>query len=151
MIVLSRWVDLTGRTPPVALILSGVRFSSNPDKNLLPDPVIVAQVLPTPTVAESSDIIYTTATNELRINGTGFVGAKKVDLYFSPPLFKEIGYEVVSKFPLVTDQVVLRLRHGYKWREEPGPLMVIGVDTGGGGFLLHHDIVTIDLIVIEYL
>jgi hypothetical protein len=114
------------------LILSGVRFASNPDKNLLPEPMIIAQVLPTPTVNDCNDIIYTSATNELRINGTGFVGAKKVDLYFSPPLFKEIGYEVVSKFPLSTDTVVLRLRHGYKWREEPGPLMVIGVDTGGG-------------------
>jgi len=127
-----KWVDLNGRVPPVALILSGVFFSSSSDKNLLPEPVIIAQVLPTPTIKDSSDVIYTTASNELRINGTGFIGAKKVDLYFQPPLYKEISYELVSKFPLSQDQVVLRLRHGYKWREEPGPLMIIGVDTGGG-------------------
>jgi hypothetical protein len=125
-------VDLTGRNPPVALVLSGVRFESNPNTNLLPEPVIIANVLATPTVKPNEDIIYTTATNELRINGTGFVGAKKVDLYFNPPIFKEVGYEMVSPFPLAKDQVVLRLRHGYKWREEPGPLSVIGIDTGAG-------------------
>lgn len=45
-----------------------------------------------------------------------------MDLYFDPPLYSEVGYEIVSKFPLAKEQVVLRLRHGYKWREEPGPL-----------------------------
>jgi len=68
----------------------------------------------------------------LVINGTGFLGAKDVDLYFKPPLIKEVAYEIVSKFPLVRDQVVLRLRHSYQWRDEPGPLAVVGVDTGGG-------------------
>jgi hypothetical protein len=99
---------------------------------LLPEAVIIANVLATPTVKPNEDIIYTTATNELRINGTGFQGAKFVDLYFNPPIYKQVGYEMVSSFPLQKDQVVLRLRHGYKWREEPGPLQVVGVDTGGG-------------------
>jgi len=98
----------------------------------LAEAVIVANVLETPTVLESENIIYTTASNQLTINGTGFRGTKKVDLYFDPPLFKEIGYEVVSPFPLARDQVVLRLRHGYSWRAEPGPLAVVGIDTGGG-------------------
>jgi hypothetical protein len=123
-------VNLQGRTPPVALVLSGVKFLSNPSVNLLPEPIIIANVLATPTVKENLNIIYTTATNELRINGTGLIGAKKVDLYFDPPLFKEIAYEDVTPFPLAKDQVVLRLRHGYKWREESGPLAVIGIDTG---------------------
>ena len=127
-----RWVNLEERVPPVALILSGVRFDSNPDQNLLAEPVIVANVLATPSVNDNADIIYTTASNQLTINGTGFRGAKKVDLYFDPPLYKEIGYEIVSPFPLVRDQVVLRLRHGYSWRSEPGPLSVVGIDTGGG-------------------
>ena len=108
-------------------------FASSPKVNVLPQPVMVANVLKTPTIKEDSDnVIYQTASNELRINGTGFVGAKKVDLYFSPPLYKEIAYEVVSPFPLSKDVIVLRLRHGYEWRKEPGPLAVIGVDTGGG-------------------
>jgi hypothetical protein len=123
---------LTGRTPPVSLVLSGVRFASNPNVNLLPEQVIVAQVLSTPTVQECGDIIYTTASNSLTINGTGFIGAKFVDLYFDNPLYKEITYEVATPFPLQKDQIQLRLRHGYKWREEPGPLSVIGIDTGGG-------------------
>ena len=120
-------------------MLNGVKFAANPTKNLLVEPVIVANVLATPSVEENDDIIYTTASNELRINGTGFIGAKRVDLYFNPPIYKEVGYEVVSPVPLMKDQVVLRLRHGYKWRDEPGPLAVVGVDTGGGPVKLNGE------------
>jgi len=108
-----RWVNLEDRVPPVGLILSKVFFASSPKTNLLPTPVLVANVLKTPSIKEDSDnIIYQTASNELRINGTGFQGAKKVDLYFNPPIYKEIAYEVVSPFPLAKDVIVLRLRHG---------------------------------------
>lgn len=115
------------------MVLSGVRFKSNEKVNLLPDPIIVAQVLNTPSVKGSSEnVIFQTATNELRINGTGFIGSKAVNFYFKPPLDKEIAYEDVTPYPLQKEQIVLRLRHGYSWREEPGALSVIGVDTGGG-------------------
>ena len=133
-------MDLSARTPPVALILSGVKFASNPDKNLLAEPVIVAQVLATPDVNSNDDFLYMTASNELRINGTGFIGAKKVDLYFQPPLVKEVAYEDVTPYPLTKNQIVLRLRHGYSWRETPGPLVVIGVDTGGGPVKVEGDV-----------
>ncbi len=127
-----RWVDLSERNPPVALVLSSVFFGADSKKNLLNEPVIVANVLSTPSVEEGFDVIYSSATNELRINGTGFMGAKKVDLYFTPPLVKEVAYEDVTKYPLQRDQVVLRLRHNYNWRDDAGPLTVVGVDTGGG-------------------
>lgn len=108
-------------------------FRSNPKKNLLAEAVIVAQVLNTPTVQENKGILYTTASNELRINGTGFMGSKEVDFYFKPPLVKEVAYEDVTEYPLRSDQITLRLRHGYSWREDgPGPLYVIGVDLQGG-------------------
>jgi hypothetical protein len=134
-----RWVQLDNRVPPLALVLNGVYFKASGDKNLLNEPVIVAQVLQTPSAEPNLDIIYQTASNQLVINGTGFVGAKKVDLYFNPPLFKGIAYELVSQFPLMKDQVTLRLRHGYQWREEPGPLAVIGIDSGGGPVKLNGD------------
>lgn len=127
-----RWANLADRTPPVALVLSGVYFANDPKKNLLAEPVIVAQVIGTPSVDESDLVLYQTVSNELRINGTGFIGAKKVDLYFQPPLIKEVAYEDVTPYPITKDEVVLRLRHGYSWRENPGALYVIGVDTGGG-------------------
>ena len=116
------------------MILSGVAFASDPNTNLLGDKeIIVANVIRTPTVTANSDIIYSTASNDLRINGTGFMGVKFVDLYFKPNLYKEVGYEIVSPFPLVSDQVILRLRDGYSWREGgAGPLSVMGIDTGGG-------------------
>jgi len=128
-----RWVNIGARQPPIALVLSGVYFRSNPKKNLLAEAVIVAQVLNTPTVQENKGILYITASNELRINGTGFMGSKEVDFYFKPPLVKEVAYEDVTEYPLRSDQITLRLRHGYSWREDgPGPLYVIGVDLQGG-------------------
>eukprot|EP01006_Ploeotia_vitrea_P031669 TRINITY_DN63986_c0_g1_i1.p1 TRINITY_DN63986_c0_g1~~TRINITY_DN63986_c0_g1_i1.p1 ORF type:complete len:941 (+),score=55.61 TRINITY_DN63986_c0_g1_i1:73-2895(+) len=127
-----KWVDLDNRKPPVALVLRSVRLNSIDSDNLLPEPVILANVLRTPSVNDNDVILYSSASNELRINGSGLEGAKKVDLYFDPPIYKEVGYEVVSKFPLVKNEIVLRLRYGYTWRDEPGPLYVVGIDTGGG-------------------
>ena len=138
-IFINRWADLTDRTPPVALVLSAVYFNGDTKKNLLPEPVIVAQILDTPSVDENEDILYQSASNELRINGTGFIGAKKVDFYFKPPLVKEIAYEDVSIYPLSKDQIVLRLRHNYNWRDTPGPLSIVGIDTGGGPVKLNGD------------
>jgi len=136
---LRRWVNLDERTPPVALILSGVYFSSAPSKNLLPEPRIVANVLLTPDVQADDRVMYQTASSALTVNGTGFQGAKKVDFYFKPPLLNEIAYEVVTPFPVGRDLVQLRLRHGYKWRDEPGELRIVGVDTGGGPVKLNGD------------
>ena len=47
-----RWVDLTGQSPPVPLILSKVVFLNNPDKNLLESAVTVAQVYSKPSEEE---------------------------------------------------------------------------------------------------
>ena len=121
------------------MILSAVYFSSDPKKNLLPEPVIVARVLNTPAVDENEDILYQSASNELRINGTGFIGAKRVDFYFKPPLVKEVAYEDVSRYPLAKDTIVLRLRHNYNWRDTAGPLTIVGIDTGGGPVKLNGD------------
>jgi hypothetical protein len=129
---LSRWVDLSTQTPPARLVLNSVKFKNSGDKNLLSSPKVIANVLATPSIVENKEVIYQSATKELTLKGAGFTGALKVDLYFDPPLMKEIAYEVVSSLPLAGDEVVLRLRHGYKWREEVGALRLIGVDTGGG-------------------
>ena len=51
-------MNLDERTPPVALILSGVYFSSAPSKNLLPEPRIVANVLLTPDVQADDRVMY---------------------------------------------------------------------------------------------
>lgn len=137
-----RWVNLDKRVPPVSLILSAVYFGKDSAKNLLPndEPVPIANVLKTPSVEENDEELYATASNQLVLNGTGFAGAKKVDLYFKPPLVSEVAYEVVSKFPLSTNQVKLRLRDKYSWREEgPGDLNLVGVDTGGGPVKLNGD------------
>ena len=127
-----RWVNLDSRTPPVGLFLKKVFFASDPAKNLLPEPVMVASVIRSPSVSQNTEIIFSSATSTLRINGTGFIGAKKVALYFVPILYNEISYEMVSSFPLLKDQIILKLRDQSVWRSEPGPLSLVGIDTGGG-------------------
>eukprot|EP01034_Spumella_vulgaris_P024937 gene24937-31335_t len=67
------------------------------------------------------------------------MGGKKVDFYFSPPLVKEVSYEDVTRYPLVSDQVTLRLRHNYRWRDTEGPMVIVGVDTGGGPVKINGD------------
>ena len=130
-----KWVDFSGRNPPVELVLTSVTFANKPGVNLLSSPVLIANVLATPTVKESTEEIYQTATKELVVQGSGFAGAKYVDIYFDPPRLQEIDYEVVSG-----NEVVLRLRHGYQWNYEAGPLSVVGIDTGGGPVKLNGDV-----------
>jgi hypothetical protein len=138
-----KWVDLEERSPPVALILRGVYFASSPQTNLLADAKdggrIVAQVLRTPTVEESYEVKYQTKSAALSLNGTGFAGAKKIDLYFSPPLLKGIAYELATRLPTHQRYIQLRLRGGFKWRETPGKLKLIGIDTGAGPVKVNGD------------
>ena len=56
-----RWVNLDGRVPSEVLILTKVKFASSGETNLLPAPVVVANVLLTPTVEENATVIYQTA------------------------------------------------------------------------------------------
>ena len=111
----------------VALTLSAVYFSSNPKKNLLREPETVALVLKTPTVEKNTRLLY--RGQELRIEGTGFIGAKKVDFYFKPPLAEGVDFEVLG---LTENAATLRLRDSFNWQDPPGELSIVGVDTGGG-------------------
>lgn len=69
--------------------LTGVFFDGDSSKNKLSENRVIANVLETPDANPSDRVIYQTATAELRINGTGFAGAKDVDLYFKPPLYSD--------------------------------------------------------------
>jgi hypothetical protein len=133
-----RWANLDGRVPPVPLLLRSVKFDGN-DRELLPSPSVIANIIETPTVFANDRQIYQTATNALYVNGSGFIGAKFVDLYFNPPLNKEIDYEIVTKFPLKKSFLQLRIRDGFKWSQTVGPLKVVGVDTGGGPVKVNGD------------
>jgi hypothetical protein len=120
---------MTTHTSPIDLILSSVKFITNPEKNLLFSPVKVAQVSTKPTVIENSlAILYQTNSNELRISGTGLIGSTSIKLYFNPPLARDIAYDIVSSYPLVDNQIVVRLRNGHRWRELVGPLNILGIE-----------------------
>lgn len=129
--------------------MRSVKFENSGDRELLPNPVLIANVIETPTVFPSDREMYQTASNALYINGTGFIGAKFVDLYFSPPLMKSIAYEVVTKFPLQKSEIQLRLRTGFKWSDTIGPLKVMGIDTGGGPVKCNDDLGVVVANIVE--
>jgi hypothetical protein len=110
-----------------------VHFTDAPDAlSSLEMPVTVGHVFKTPNVTSSHQIIYQTLSKTLQLSGYGLIGSKKVDFYFNPPLVKSVSYDDISQYPLVQNMVQLRLRNGYMWSEEYGPLSVLGIDTGGG-------------------
>ena len=88
-------------------------------------------------------ILHTTASKVLRKNGTGFTGGKEVKLYFSPPLYIEIDYEIFIK----GKQLNLRLRDQAQWRDGEGPILLLGIDTGGGVVKLGADGVVVANVV----
>jgi hypothetical protein len=127
-----KWTIIEEGDQPVPITLTSVKFVANPAEDMLQEPVIIANVLMQPKVIANSDIISATSTKELRINVTGLIGIRKVTLKFSPPLYNNISYYLVSPFPLEEDQLVLRLRDSQQWRQDTGPLRLLSIDTGGG-------------------
>ena len=51
----------------------------------------MATVIPTPTIVRNQDIVYTTATTKLVVNGTNF-REKNMELVFDPPLERNKDY-----------------------------------------------------------
>lgn len=118
--------------PPVALVLNAVIFGAHPHRNVLEKPVVVARVLSEPSVGENKDLtVRQSADSFLVINGAGLVGAEQVALFFSTTEVN-YAYEDVTNYPLRSNQIILRLRSGQQWLGAPGPLMLRGIDTGGG-------------------
>ena len=118
-------------------------FAKDPTTNLLSEPVIVANVLASPTIASSDTVLYTSASKVLRINGTGFSGVKEVKLYFKPPLYAKIDYEMIIR----GKQLSLRLRDQAQWRDGEGQLLLLGIDTGGGLVKLGAEGVVVAIVV----
>lgn len=127
-----KWTEMEEGDQPVPLTLISVKFLASPTENLLREPIIIANVLMQPKVVANSGIISATSTTELRINVTGLIGLSQVTLKFSPPLYNDISYYLVSPLPLEEDQLVLRLRDSQQWRQDTGPLRLLSIDTGGG-------------------
>jgi len=100
-------------------------------QNQLESPVIIAKVIPTPTVMHGGEkVIYMTGSTKFNINGTGF-RAKTMELIFDPPLEKDVDYMLTTRS---STHMQLVLRTGRKWRSdnEPGPLKLKRIDTGAG-------------------
>lgn len=101
---------------------------------LLPQPVPVAQVIPTPTVQKAPNyVVYMTGSGRLVINGTNFRD-KYLSLTFDPPLERNQDYILSVRSPTMA---VLTRTFTSSWRPEPGPLRVRSIDTGGGAIRLN--------------
>eukprot|EP01040_Poterioochromonas_malhamensis_P003459 gene3459-3688_t len=132
-----RWADLSSAftSPPLSLTLYKVFFPNiSGDVNHLLEPVVIASVIRTPIVHENPDLtIYRSVSQYLQISGEGLKsGIGKVSLYFSPSIVKDLTYQDSSFYPLHSNEITLRLRETYSWRADPGPLRLVGIDTGAG-------------------
>ena len=123
------WVPFQCKTFRCPLTLSNITISG---EKVSFNPFILARIIQTPSVNESTKVIYRSLTKEISIFGTGFIGADNVNLFFSPPLYRYVNYEITSALPLSTNIIVLSLRYGYSWLEGNGILRVVGIDTGAG-------------------
>ena len=89
---------VAGKSWPLAsdegtdLYLSSLIDDRKGAMNQLEGPVVIARVIPTPTVMHGGEkVIYMTGTTRFNINGTGF-RAKTMELIFDPPLEKDVDY-----------------------------------------------------------
>lgn len=125
----NRWVQLESGSSPTKLYLSSAKSSGS---NLLEDSVQVATVVPAPSVESSKREIYMKTTPRLVVNGTNF-NLKETALFFDPPLNEGT---VIQKKILSSTQIVItkiyKMEEPNVWVPEPGPLKVVGVNTGGG-------------------
>jgi len=111
----------------MTLYLTELRFHGG--ENLLENAASVATVIPTPTILRGDqNLIYTTGTSKLIINGTNFK-EKGMDLVFEPPLERNKDYILSVKSD--TSMVLTRMSSA-KWREDPGPLKLRRINTGAG-------------------
>lgn len=69
------------------------------------------------------------SSREIHINGSNLIGTAILNLEFYPSLLKGVAYDDITVYPLVTNQVTLRVRPGYHWGESPGPLLLVGVNS----------------------
>ena len=121
----------TGELGEVTMYLVSVMDSSNPDVNLLEEPVAVATILKTPSVVVHEDrLLYMTGSLKLLVNGSNF-RAKGTKFTFDPPLYEGVDYVMTVKS---RDVCQLSLKTGRRWRSDgvPGPLKLTRLDTGGG-------------------
>lgn len=139
-------MDSTALTSPSALVLHAVRFGAHTNRNVLGEPITVAQILPTPSFRDNNQTV-SQSERTLTINCEGLMGAKKVDLLFSPPLYSYC--EDVTLYPLRSNQLTLRLSRVGQWRQQPGPLFVVGVDTGNGPVMMSADGVLVANVVAD--
>uniref|UniRef100_A0A7S2SQB8 SbsA Ig-like domain-containing protein n=1 Tax=Rhizochromulina marina TaxID=1034831 RepID=A0A7S2SQB8_9STRA len=100
------------------------------------DVAAVATVIPTPVVKKSEDtLLYMGVSPKLVINGSNFRN-KGLRLMFDPPLEENRDYIVSVKSP---STMVITRATGAKWREDPGPLKLRRIDTGGGYLRIDPD------------
>mmetsp|Transcript_30114 Transcript_30114/g.37774 ORF Transcript_30114/g.37774 Transcript_30114/m.37774 type:complete len:926 (-) Transcript_30114:391-3168(-) len=119
-----KWAAISQDSPQVTLYLSAVKIDG---VNQLDGTVSVAAVIGTPTVTESSQVIYHQSTPTLTINGTSL--SKVHAIVFDPPIKVDVDYSIVQH---TYGAIKLTLLTGKAWRQEPGPLKLVRIDCGGG-------------------
>eukprot|EP00903_Cladosiphon_okamuranus_P015736 g14524.t1 len=114
--------------------------ASHDGEALLKDgPIPVATIIPTPTVHPSTNLLYLTKSPRVMVNGTNF-DEKSTSLFFNPPLVDGTDINTFVKSSNTIWVTLVQKTEGTKWADEPGPLKLVAIDTGGGKYLLREDL-----------
>lgn len=99
-------------------------------------PAHIASVHRTPRLLSSPEAVLFQRgrdSPQVTLRGENLVGLRNITLFFEFPLSLHADYEFASSFPLASNALTLRLLSPDKqWLSRPGPLRVLGVDTGAG-------------------
>lgn len=105
------------------------------EENLLPTALVVANVIPTPSILDSSSDLNVREYGNLTIHGLNLKGAISIAFLFSPEI---VDYTIMSPLPLEQNAVYIMLKC-----DVSGPLYVVSVDTGGGALTLNAKVANI--------
>lgn len=104
-------------------------------------PYIVANIYRKLRVVSSpAAIYYQEQTQTITLNTENAKGLTYLDLRFEDEIFLGRDFYFHSTFPLASNDVVLHLLPGRKWRSVPGIFRLAAIDTGGGIFGVNVDL-----------
>lgn len=140
--LLTQWVDFTRTTSPASLMLMTVYYEGYSLK-VLPYPVVIATVFRIPTLLPSTQMIYPSRSQVLRINGTNLIGLERISLSFSKEdnncLDSQFFGTITSSFPLKDDFLSLENFYRYSLNTENNDLRVYGICSPMGFVNLNGD------------
>jgi hypothetical protein len=110
-----------------------IRGKETSSPNFLPVPIQFTRLLEMPHfIPNYKDLYLYENAPELRIHFSSAATLKEWNLIFDPPLVKNVDYDDVTTSSSEDNGLLFKLRPGKKWRKDPGPLKIVGMETEVG-------------------